>query len=421
MELKNTDLTAFSAAAASQRSAGESASSAKKVASSSAYPPMSSKAPRPFPSSSAAKSQATSSSVATETQAKKSATKSPAGSSAYPPQSKVAPKPFSSSQPSPADQGKAKPPLPEKEKGASSLGFGSMAGLAASLNTSEGNQNAADDNVTTSPDYRAALASIYQKAGKVADVDKILAKYKGKEMAVIEKVANKYSIPNPLAGSSFQTEMGAAPAPSSSSSPSAFGNSGPAAPAPATSPFAPSKNPSPFGAAGGLNTASSATNPSPFSSSGSSGGGSGFQTKSPSPFGQSNATTPISASPSVPAPAFGSATPSQQPGFGSTNNATPGFGSSTQANTPFGSQAGSFASASPFGSPATAPANSERRFKGMTARELLTQFYQFKAPEKLSKIDDNLTKYKGREEHMFQILANKVCRNVQICFVPVCI
>jgi nuclear pore complex protein Nup62 len=228
---------------------------------------------------------------------------------------------------------------------------------------------------------------------------------------LIASVAKKYNVANPLTESSPQHDTL-----------SGFGKSGPAAPTPAQLPFSPSTNPSPFTTSGSLNSTQNATISKPFASAGSSEGG-GFKTQSTSRFGTSQ-TTSTSSSLGVPAPAptpFGSTTTASSP-FGSlagTLASMPSpFGSTTSSSTPFDSQAGTLAIANPFGAPAPfgasastppTPAGSERLFNGRTAKELLTEFYRAKCPEKLSQVESNLKKYQGNEEQMFQKLAHKVC------------
>jgi len=268
---------------------------------------------------------------------------------------------------------------------------------------------------TSTTDYRAVLTNFYQthNPSHVGDVDKLLAKYNGRELDMFARLAKKYKVPNPLeasigerpsapapsepfgssGGSLFSGSTGNATAsPSLSSVPS---NAPPPSPfstakAPAPSPFGPPASnapaPLPFGA-----PSSAAPSPSPFAgATGGGGGGLGGTTStpfktaaapSPSPFGQSSmaaATTP--------------------------------FGAPSASATPFGQPASS--ATSPFASPpapatATSAPGATKLFNGKSARDMLTSFYQQRDPSKLSKLDFVLTKYAGQEELMFRNLAKK--------------
>ena len=174
---------------------------------------------------------------------------------------------------------------------------------------------------------------------------------------MFQKLADRYKVPNPLDG----TPAPAASAPIPMGSPSPFGSAS----------ITTSSSKSAFGQSPGLGGT-----PSPFTS----GGGPSTFPSSPSPFGQS---TPVQASP------FGqSGAPAPQP-------------------SPFG-QSAPTAQPSPFGgTPAPGAPTSQARFNGLTAREMLTKFYQEKDPSRLPKVDTNLAKYVGKEDDMFRALAKK--------------
>mmetsp|Transcript_15304 Transcript_15304/g.44239 ORF Transcript_15304/g.44239 Transcript_15304/m.44239 type:complete len:1601 (+) Transcript_15304:988-5790(+) len=283
-------------------------------------------------------------------------------------------------------------------------------------------------------DYRTILHNFYQqhKPTHLAEVDKLLVKYNGREPEMFAKLAKKYNVPNPLpADMQGGTKPPTAP-PGTSGGSSLFGgsvaSSAPAfgstpANAPAPSPFggapAAAPSPSPFGGGGGA----PAPSPSPFGggqttqafgSTAASSNAFGSSAPSPSPFGTaaSNAPAPSpfgAPSSSAPAPAFGGGTSG---GFGTSAAASTPFGkppAPAAQQSPFGPPVG--AAPSPFGAPATsaAPAagGGTKLFNGKTAREMLTAFYQQKDPSKLASIDKFLTKYAGQEDQLFRNLAKK--------------
>jgi hypothetical protein len=391
------------------------ASPTKKVPSA-AFPPMPTKSPtNPF-------SQKTD--KAKDTDASK-----PEGGSSYPPLSAVAPKPFSS-QSSQASGDLAvqkkvdkfatkapKPaPAPTSATTAPKTGaFGDMKGLGSSLFSLGDSTATANDTSNRfgetklpektpsqdkkAPDYKSILTSFYQKhnPAKVAEVDKNLEKYKGREVQMFQKLALKYKVPSPLDGTQNATPAPLSTTPVASSS---FGSA-----ATAQSPFSSSGGPSttttsasPFSSGGAGTTTSSA---SPFSS-GNSGGGMGatsaFGKPPASPFG-------------APTNAGGMASPSP---FGSSSSTSTPFGSGgVSSPSPFGGTS-SMTQSSPFGTAAaTAPAPAmqagatQNSFQGRNPREMLTQFYQQKNPTKLGEIDKVLAKYQGKEEQLFRNLAKK--------------
>ena len=411
-----------------------------------AFPPLSSKAPSN--SFSTANKRETLKPVSSE---KKPTQKSTPSSAPLPPMPKQAPKnPFAKAPASkpPSGQVQTKPAAAQKtspfgnsakattkDTSAASTTFGNMKGLGDSLFSSGSAQKDSQPKAsfgatpaTTSSqpgmgkDYKAILTSFYEKykKEKLPDVDKTIAKYKGREQELFQKLSQKYRVPNPLQESSGQSTSGSTSAGFSSSS--GFGNLGSTSSQSTmttSSGFGNSESKmgaSPFGSSAGASTSQkAAASPSPFGKPapsstpfGSSTGGntaskSGmFGTSAQSPFAKSNSQTTATPFGSSPAPA-----PSP---FGNT-------ASSTTSSSPFGSTGG-LSSASPFGGPAAqtpfgAPSpspmqpNSQRLYNGKTARDLLLQFYKEKNPNKVSDVDKLLAKYSGKEDQMFRNLAKK--------------
>ena len=201
---------------------------------------------------------------------------------------------------------------------------------------------------------------------------------------MFKKLCNKYNVANPL--DELNLDKGVqAPAPSTGISPMPSLSQDSRAPMAST-----------FGTSSGKMSA-----PSPF-------GGTAAPAASANPFGKPPAALP-GASPSP----FGTA--------GSTST----FGKPAASNSPFGQPGTTNASASPFANPNMAPPKSpfapsvssapatqappstQKLFNGRSARDLLTEFYRSKAPNKLADVDKLLTKYQGREEEMFRNLGKK--------------
>ncbi|KAF0711833.1 Aste57867_5091 [Aphanomyces stellatus] len=172
-------------------------------------------------------------------------------------------------------------------------------------------------------DYRAKVVEFYKQHNpdKLSEVDTVLAKYKGKEEELLQKLEAKYNKPK-ATGFGAQSPFGAAAAPAFGSTPSPFGAS--------PSAFGGNAAASPFGAAAAAPAFGS--NPSPFGAAPPAAAAGGFG--SASPFG---------APPASQVPAFGSTT-----GFSSTT-AAPAFGSTTQ----LGGFGGLGASAPTFGASST--------------------------------------------------------------------
>ena len=60
---------------------------------------------------------------------------------------------------------------------------------------------------SNSPDFKAILIGFYQTHNptKMGEIDKTLEKYKGHEEEMFEKLARKYSVPNPLSSTEYST------------------------------------------------------------------------------------------------------------------------------------------------------------------------------------------------------------------------
>jgi len=108
--------------------------------------------------------------------------------------------------------------------------------------------------------------------------------------------------------------------------------------------------------------------------------------------------------------------------FGGGNTTSMGFGGFTQSATPspFGSTAASSTTTSPFGTN-TVSANKSSIFSGFGSKAQepqsisshvdykakLTEFYQEHNPDKLTSVQSNLDKYKGKEDELFRKLYQK--------------
>lgn len=184
----------------------------------------------------------------------------------------------------------------------------------------------------------------------------------GRERDLVAKVAEKYKAPHLLDKLKRAPPQAVPPSPalsvpsipSSTKSTSIFGStSGVEATPTKSTQTKPPKPPSPFGASSELSTA-----PSPFGASSSALTGQTTQTREP----------------------FGSPQPTSPSPFNT--NAT---------SSPFAKQ-----SPGPLSSAQSMVANSEKKFNGKSARDMLTAFYTEKNPSKLSSIDDVLKKYQVR-------------------------
>lgn len=424
IDLKSSQSAARTAPRPQKHSAasldGKVASSTKKVPAA-AFPPMATKAPtNPFSQNS-------------EKTKNGSAIKLKEGSS-YPPLSAVAPKPYGSQSAQPsgdaavektayADKATTKPPAAAPgETNTSSAsktdGLGDMKGMGNSIFSLGGSASLAPDTSnlfgivkstkeeasqgTSPPDYKSILTSFYQthNAAKVAEVAKTLEKYKGREVAMFQKLASKYKVQSPLDG--MQRVM-TGPSGSSPAVTSGFGGG--------------STGQSPFSTSGSATTSATpfsnvsiaTTAASPFSSTNAA-----TVTSSASPFASSNNPSGFGKPPASPfgAPASASVIPSQSPFGGASSSKNTLFGSGGLASTsPFGA-ASSMTQSSPFGAaaapaPAMQTGASQSSLQSRTPREMLTQFYQQKNPSKLGEIDKVLAKYQGKEEQLFRNLAKK--------------
>ncbi|RHY47265.1 hypothetical protein DYB30_004213 [Aphanomyces astaci] len=156
-------------------------------------------------------------------------------------------------------------------------------------------------------DYRSKVVEFYKQHNpdKLAEVDTVLQKYKGKEEELLKKLEAKYSKPQ---GTASGFGGGASPF-GVAATPPAFGSS-------------------PFGAAAAQPAATGFGGASPFGAAAGSSPGFG----APSPFGASPAAaaSPFGAQPAqqAPTPSFGATTGFGSTGFG-TSGAAPAFGSTT--------------------------------------------------------------------------------------------
>ncbi|KAH9195213.1 hypothetical protein AeNC1_002794 [Aphanomyces euteiches] len=231
-------------------------------------------------------------------------------------------------------------------------------------------------------DYRSKVVEFYKKHNpdKLAEVDTVLQKYKGKEEELLRKLEAKYNKPQATGfgsaspfGAPANSGFGAAASPFGSTTQQPANAGFGAAASPFNTPAqAPPSTPSfgsqasPFGASSsGFASASpfgAASTPAApaFGATTSLGGNSPFGAASATPaFGS---TTPMGAATST--PAFGATTAlggSTTPAFGSTTalggTAAPAFGSASQLGGGFGSSAPAFGAPSALGSGgAAAPA-----------------------------------------------------------------
>ena len=210
-------------------------------------------------------------------------------------------------------------------------------------------------------DPRARVVVIYQRCNpsKLGEVDKLLAKYAGKEAELVLRLQKKYAAQLGGTAGALGSPAAAAPVFGSPAAASPFGS----APAPAASPFGTAAAVSPFGAP--------APAASPFGTA-----------PAPAPFGGSTFGSPA---------ALGTST------FGGTSTlgAAPAFGSPAAlgAAPAFGSPAA--LGAAPFGGAAT------------DARSKVVEIYQRCNPTKLGEVDKLLAKYAGREAELVARLQKK--------------
>jgi len=322
----------------------------------------------------------------------------------FPPMSKIAPSPL----PVKGDQSSkasmrtmpvkdALPTTPTSSAGkdktdpnassASTYGGLNMGGLGTSLFGVDKNSDtqspigtAATVTSSGAPDYLGIATSFYQKwdPSKVQKVPELLNRYAGREEEMFRKMAGKYNTENPLTAVGAKTASVPNTVPSPASNASPFGASASTGTAPAPSPFS-----------GGFGSTPSVAPATPFSSSGPAPAASPFS----GGFGSTAAKSPATFGSSVPAPAAnpfsggGMSTPAPGP-FGSSTPFTSGGASSpmTPAMPAFGSS-----------SQQPAASGQQTLFKGMTAKAMLTSFYQQRLPEKLGHVETNLKKYAGRE------------------------
>ena len=322
----------------------------------------------------------------------------------FPPMSKIAPSPL----PVKGDQSSkasmrtmpvkdALPTTPTSSAGkdktdpnassASTYGGLNMGGLGTSLFGVDKNSDtqspigtAATVTSSGAPDYLGIATSFYQKwdPSKVQKVPELLNRYAGREEEMFRKMAGKYNTENPLTAVGAKTASVPNTVPSPASNASPFGASASTGTAPAPSPFS-----------GGFGSTPSVAPATPFSSSGPAPAASPFS----GGFGSTAAKSPATFGSSVPAPVAnpfsggGMSTPAPGP-FGSSTPFTSGGASSpmTPAMPAFGSS-----------SQQPAASGQQTLFKGMTAKAMLTSFYQQRLPEKLGHVETNLKKYAGRE------------------------
>mmetsp|Transcript_10312 Transcript_10312/g.15211 ORF Transcript_10312/g.15211 Transcript_10312/m.15211 type:complete len:636 (-) Transcript_10312:87-1994(-) len=236
-------------------------------------------------------------------------------------------------------------------------------------------------------DYHSVLTKFYEKhnPSKLGEVQRTLEKYRGKEIPMFAKLAQKYNAPNPLDEPTVPKQGlgGQNPFAQTTSSANTVMSS-------STAP-----SPSPFGAPSLLpKSQPQATTPTPFS------GGSnaplssspfGAQTPFKSPFGgQAQKSTPS---------AFGNSAPSP---FSSTP-AAPFQGSSAS----FGQPAANISTSSPMGTAPLSGSAQPNAFGGRQPRDILVSFYQQYNPSKIAEVDKLLAKYTGQEEQLFRNLARK--------------
>lgn len=242
-------------------------------------------------------------------------------------------------------------------------------------------------------DYRAALVEIYQKHApdKLANVDKYLQKYKGREPELMAQLRKKY-----LSGGTT-APFGAAPVPAPASN-NAFGQ--------------------PFGG-----TSTSTT--SPFSSSSANIQASSGMSMTPSkpdaaptkPLFGGQHMDPGGVNNDMRDDAQQQQQQQQNSPFGGAAPQQNAFGSSTTTTSPFGggNAFGTAASPSPFGGAATqqAPRMSGGGIFGGgmqpqgDIRSQVVAIYQRVDPSKLDKVDQFLAKYKGREAELLAQLNKK--------------
>ncbi|ETW09087.1 hypothetical protein, variant [Aphanomyces invadans] len=190
-------------------------------------------------------------------------------------------------------------------------------------------------------DYRSKVVEFYKKHNpdKLAEVDTVLQKYKGKEEELLKKLEAKYNKPQNVAG----VFGGSSPFGANASTTPAFGST-----------------PSPFGA--GQPAASGFGSASLFGAAATTTSSPGFGNPTPSPFGATTAgspgfgvTSPFGAAggaQSTATPAFGSTTPLGG-GFGNTPAASPAFGATSAMG---GTAAPAFGATTALGGATTAPA-----------------------------------------------------------------
>ena len=225
-------------------------------------------------------------------------------------------------------------------------------------------------------DARSKVVEIYQKCNptKLAEVDKLLAKYAGKEAELVLRLQKKYAaqLGSPAAASPFgqtaapaASPFGQTPAPAAAASP--FARSTPAA---AASPFGTTQTPAPAA----------------------------------SPFGQTPAASPFGGSAPAPAPFGGSA-------FGSPST----LGAGAAGTSAFGSTSSLGAGAAPAFGSAVEPGRRAGlrdqlglRGRGRRrARSKVVEIYQKCNPTKLGEVDKLLAKYAGREAELVARLQKK--------------
>jgi len=389
-------------------------------ASAAAFPPMSTKAPTPFSKTNDGKSQADRSAEKISKKSEEDGSKTPLGSFSFnsfgkdidkkketPKQSDTA---STFSNPFSKNDTAAAATIATNEhaqKSAMSTSFGALkvpTPPPSSVFGGQTNDKGNDGKVMGlgEPDYKSLLLQFYQQhnPSKVGEVEKNLAKYKGKETEMFSKLAKKYKVPNPLDKSSTlaaspssgsipltqPSPFSAVPTPAATK-PSPFGTTQPSSSSPFNSAAGTSSAPTPFGTMPSSSPFGAPTAPVPTSPFG--GGGSMASSTAISTFGAA-ATNQAAPSP------FGAATQSAAPS---------GFRSASTTATPFGTTAfgGQPQQQQPFGGD-TANTNN---FGGRPPREILISFYQTHNPTKISEVDKLLAKYAGKEEQLFRNLAKK--------------
>ena len=352
--------------------------------------------------------------------------------------------------------GTSAPPVPASSSAMKPFGLSTAAApVATNSATAAGTSSVAAAGTGNVQAIREQVVQIYKQHNptKVAEVDKLMVKYKGNEQVLLQKIQQKYgaaAVPQssasavaavpPAAGATAGAASTASPfglgslsAAASSLTPQPFGLK-PAAAVPTTqgtpshaSPFgvpaqptfatpaSAGTQPSPF------NTPSSAT---PFGSAGAT--GAAAPATAASPFGNPFGAGPTAGAAAGSSP-FGAKTPATPTAFGLAAGASTAFGSSlghasSAGGAPFGATA-------PFGqapAPGAFPSASVNSFPGSSSpfagggaaaqaaagsaqgiREQIIQIYQQYNPLKVAEVDKLMLKYQGNEATLLQKIQQK--------------